>query len=156
VNRRHDDPSAEVTPADADAFFAGLPQVIAELEKGRRQNAAAIAALEKGRQANRRLAKAVGWGVLILSLVAVVVGMALDRAQDDIRDAAQRDRQVAYQTCQAINQNARGINSAVDTAQASLRTNDSFTAAEKRARIESWEQVRQAVPACEPLLMGDR
>lgn len=142
-HRRIDDPNPAVTAQAADAFFAGLPQAIAELEEGRRQN-------RETAQAARSLAKILRGAVLFVFAVGILGGWILDHQQGQLDDAATKDRRDAQVTCRAVNANATSLNRFVDALVRSVQTNKAYTPAEKQMRIDSFESIRQRVPACDP------
>jgi hypothetical protein len=140
VNRRSDDPQPEVDERDVVKFLADL---------------------EDGRKSNRRLAKAVAWGVLIIALAAVVVGLVLDRAQDDIRDNAaaleqsQRDDRVrAEKICEDLTDNARRFNSLIDTLILRTRKSPTIPPAQKAEAVRLYTSAKQTLPVCVPPLEG--
>jgi hypothetical protein len=122
--RQTEDMSAD----EIERFFGSLPRVIRELRHGKRRNLL----------------------VATFGLFAVLLLSWRTELQDDKITAAQRqDRQSAYAQCQLVNDNARALNSFVDVAIASVKSNVDLSRTEKNYRVSLYEGLKQKLPVCE-------
>lgn len=127
MRRRHDDPRDTVDPDDVERFFASLPRVIDGLRRGKWQNRA----------------------IAVFTLVAfLLVAWRTEIQQDRLDQAAQRDRQTAFEQCQVANDNARHLNDFLDQIITSVRTSKTLTSAEKAQRVRVYAGIKQGLPVC--------
>ena len=143
-HRAADKPDAD--PDDLE-WWTNLPELVGKLQRLLRDAGEELVVLRRGRNTNRKLiAAAVAFNVAVMLLFGHLFDQRDDRRRDDIRAI----RQEFYNQCSDIRSNAQRINVAVDNAIASVRADDLASPAERAARIQGWEELRQTPPTCHP------